>query len=228
MADWLQTLIPNVMQNPQELVTALRDTLIMVSISGAISLVLGVILGVVLVVTRRKGILQNAVVFNLLDKLVNIMRSIPFIILLAAIYPLTRLIAGTAIGIKGALVPLVFGTVPFFSRQIETALLELDNGLIEAAQAMGTSPWGIIFRVYLRESIPGMVRATMITFISLLGLSAMAGAVGAGGLGDYAIRLGYQRFRNDVTLVTVLVQLLLVSIIQALGNWIVRRTTHHG
>lgn len=228
MADWLQTLIPNVMQNPQELVTALRDTLIMVSISGAISLVLGVILGVVLVVTRRKGILRNAVVFNLLDKLVNIMRSIPFIILLAAIYPLTRLIAGTAIGIRGALVPLVFGTVPFFSRQIETALLELDNGLIEAAQAMGTSPWGIIFRVYLRESIPGMIRATMITFISLLGLSAMAGAVGAGGLGDYAIRLGYQRFRNDVTLVTVLVQLLLVSIIQALGNWIVRRTTHHG
>lgn len=228
MADWLQTLIPNVMQNPQELVTALRDTLIMVSISGGISLVLGIILGVTLVVTRRKGILQNAVVFNILDKLVNIMRSIPFIILLAALYPLTRLIAGTAIGIKGALVPLVFGTVPFFSRQIETALLELDNGLIEAAQAMGTSPWGIIFRVYLRESIPGMVRATMITFISLLGLSAMAGAVGAGGLGDYAIRLGYQRFRNDVTLVTVLVQLLLVSIIQALGNWIVRRTTHHG
>lgn len=226
MAEWLQNLIPNVMQNPQELVTALRDTLIMVSISGGISLILGVILGVVLVVTRRGGVMQHAVLFNILDKSINLLRSIPFIILLAALYHVTRGLMGTAIGIRGAIVPLVFGTVPFFSRQIETALLELDNGLIEAAQAMGTSPWGIIFRVYLRESIPGMVRATMITFVSLLGLSAMAGAVGAGGLGDYAIRLGYQRFKDDVTWVTVLLLLALVSIIQALGNWAIRRTHH--
>lgn len=226
MVEWLHRLIPNVMQNPQELVKALRETLVMVSVPGAISLVLGVILGVILVVTRRGGIMQNAVVFNILDKVINILRSIPFIILLTALFPVTRAIMGTAIGIKGAIVPLVFGTVPFFSRQIETALLELDQGLIEAAQAMGTSPWGIIFRVYLRESIPGMVRAVMITFVSLLGFSSMAGAVGAGGLGDYAIRLGYQRFKSDVTLVTVLVLLVLVSIIQALGNWVVKRTTH--
>lgn len=227
MAEWLNTLIPNVMQNPQELVYALRDTMIMVSISGGISLILGIVLGVVLVVTRRGGVMQNMVLFNVLDKAINIFRSIPFIILLAAIYPITRAIMGTAIGIRGAIVPLVFGTVPFFSRQIETALLELDHGLIEAAQAMGTGPWGIILSVYLRESIPGMVRATMITFVSLLGLSAMAGAVGAGGLGDYAIRLGYQRYRNDVTMVTVLVLLILVSIIQALGNWVIKRTTRH-
>lgn len=224
MTEWLRTIIPNVMQNPRELTAALGDTVVMVSISGGISLALGIVLGVVLVVTRRGGILQNGVLFNILDKTINVLRSIPFIILLAALYPVTRALMGTAIGIRGALVPLVFGTVPFFSRQIETALLELDRGLIEAAQAMGTGPFGIIFRVYLRESIPGMVRATMITFVSLLGLSAMAGAVGAGGLGDYAIRLGYQRFRNDVTLITVLVLLALVSIIQALGNWAVRKT----
>jgi D-methionine transport system permease protein len=139
---------------------------------------------------------------------------------------LTRLISGTAIGVNGAIVPLVFGTVPFFSRQIESALTELDSGLIEAAQSMGSGPIEIIFRVYLKECIPGIVRGTTITAISLIGLTAMAGAVGAGGLGDFAIRFGYQRNQIDVTYASVIVLVVLVSIIQVIGNVIVNNNNH--
>ena len=133
---------------------------------------------------------------------------------------------GTAIGTKGALVPLVIGTVPFFSRQIESALLELDKGVIEAAQSMGSSPIEIIFRVYLKESIPNIVRAITITFVSLVGLTAMAGSIGGGGLGDFAIRYGYQRYQNDITFVTVVILLIIVNVIQGLGNYIIKKTTH--
>lgn len=133
---------------------------------------------------------------------------------------------GTAIGTKGAMVPLVFGTVPFFTRQVETALAELDHGLIEAAQAMGNSPFEIIFRVYLKESIPALTRGTSITAISLVGLTAMAGAVGGGGLGDFAIRYGHQRNQTDVTWVTVLLMLILVSVLQGAGDLIIKKTRH--
>ena len=162
----------------------------------------------------------------MLDKVVNTCRSIPFIILLAAVIPLTRLIVGTALGTKGALVPLIIGTVPFFSRQIESALSELDQGLIEAAQSMGSSPIEIILRVYLKESIPNIVRATTITFISLVGLTAMAGSVGGGGLGDLAIRYGYQRYQTDVTFVTIIILLIIVNVIQGVGDFIIKKTTH--
>ena len=133
---------------------------------------------------------------------------------------------GTAIGTKGAFLPLVFGTVPFYARQVESALAQLDPGLIEAAESMGSTPWEIIDRIYLKESIPALSRGTTITIISLVGLTAMAGAVGGGGLGDFAIRYGHQRNQVDVTYVTVLILLVAISLIQAFGTWLERKTTH--
>jgi D-methionine transport system permease protein len=226
MVELLVKLIPNVMRKPGELYTSILQTLVMVGVSGSISFCIGIVFGVLLVTTSPGGILKNRGVFLYLDKTINLFRSIPFIILLAALIPLTRLVVGTAIGTRGAILPLVFGTVPFFSRQIESALAEVDGGIIEAAKSMGSSPLGIIFRVYLRESIPSIARATTITLVSLTGLTAMAGAVGAGGLGDFAIRYGHQRNQFDVTVVTVLVLLILVSFIQGIGSWIIKRTTH--
>ena len=226
MAELINKLLPNVVNKVPELGKAVVDTFYMIGISGGISFVFGLILGIILVVTKKGNILENKIVFNVLDKIINIFRSIPFIILLAAAIPLTRAIVGTAVGTKGALVPLVIGTVPFFTRQIESALSELDNGLIEAAQSMGSSPLEIIFRVYLKESIPNIIRATTITFISLVGLTAMAGSVGGGGLGDLAIRYGYQRFQNDVTFVTIIILLIIVNLIQGIGDLIIKKTTH--
>jgi len=226
MQEFLSNNIPNVMTKVPEFYKGILQTVEMVGKSGSISFVLGLFFGTVITVTKKGGILQNAVIYQLLDKLVNFFRSIPFIILLAGLIPVTRLISGTAIGVKGAIVPLVFGTVPFFTRQIETALAEIDYGLIEAAQSMGSSPVGIIFRIYLRESIGAITRVTTITAISLVGLSAMAGAVGAGGLGDFVIRYGHQRNQIDVTYVTIIVLVLLISIIQAIGTLIVRKSTH--
>lgn len=226
MLEFLNKLLPNVMSKLPDFYRSIGETLIMLLWSGSISLVIGLFLGIVLIVTKSGGILENKVVFQILDKTINFLRSIPFIILLFALIPLTRLIAGTAIGVKGAIIPLVFGTVPFYSRQIETALAELNPGLIEAAESMGSSKLDIIFRVYLRECIGGIVRGTTITAISLIGLTAMAGAVGAGGLGDFAIRFGYQRNQIDVTYVSVLSLVLLVNIIQITGNFIVKKNSH--
>lgn len=226
MAELLQRLAPNVMGKLPELWECCGQTLIMLLVSGLISFLFGMALGVLLTVTRRGGILPNAVLFTAADKAVNIFRSVPFIILLFALIPLTRAVTGTAIGTRGAILPLVFGTVPFFSRQIESALSELPDGLVRAAQSMGVGPLGIITRVYLRECIPGIVRAATITFVSLVGLTAMAGAVGGGGLGDFAIRYGYQRNQMDVTYASVLILLLLVSVIQWIGNFVIRKTTH--
>ena len=202
------------------------DTLRMTGRAGAIAFVGGLFLGVVLTVTKEGGILQAKALYQVLDKIINFFRSIPFIILLAALIPLTRLISGTAIGVEGAIVPLVCGTIPFFARQIESALAEMDPGLVEAALSMGSSPVEIIFRVYLKECIPGIVRAVTITAISLIGLTAMAGAVGAGGLGDFAIRFGYQRNQTDVTLASILVLAGLVSLIQLAGNMTAKKHTH--
>ncbi|WP_019230413.1 methionine ABC transporter permease [Sedimentibacter sp. B4] len=226
MQGFLSSLFPNVLSKLPDFYESIYDTLIMVGWSGSISFILGLVLGIVLTVTKKGGILQNQAFFQILDKIINFFRSIPFIILLASLIPLTRLISGTAIGVDGAIVPLVFGTVPFFSRQIESALAELDSGLIEAAQSMGSGPLEIIFRVYLKECIPGIARGTTITAISLIGLTAMAGAVGAGGLGDFAIRFGYQRNQIDVTYASVIVLVGMVSIIQIIGNTIVKKNSH--
>lgn len=226
MQELLNKWIPNVMGRLPDFWQAIGDTLLMVVWSGVISFVLGLALGVVVTVTRPGGILENRVVYQLLDKLINFIRSIPFIILLTAVMPLSRLIMGTAIYVRGAIVPLVFGTVPFFTRQVESALAQVDKGLVEAALSMGSSPMEIVFRVYLRESIAAIARGTTITLISLIGLTAMAGVVGAGGLGDFAIRYGHDRNMTDVTYVTVLVVFLLVSLIQFIGGRIVKKNTH--
>ena len=226
MQEFLTNVLPNVMSKPNDLYISFSQTIYMMFISGLISFVFGVIFGVILIVTSEAGILKNRLIYTLLDNLVNIFRSIPFVILLAALIPFTRIIMGSAIGTKGALVPLVFGTVPFFTRQIESALAEVDKGLIEAAESMGSSPLEIIFRVYLRESLPGIIRATQITFISLIGLTAMAGAIGGGGLGDYAIRYGHQRGQTDVTYITVFIILIMVSVIQSIGTFFIKKTTH--
>lgn len=221
-----QSLFPNLVDKLPEFYNSFVQTLFMTGFSGIISLVLGLFIGITLTVTKKGGILENAVLSSVLDKTVNTFRTIPFIILLALLIPLTRMIAGTAIGTKGAIVPLIFGTVPFFARQVETALAELDKGLIEAALSMGSSPVEIIKRVYLKESLPGLIRAVTITAISLIGLTAMAGAVGGGGLGDFAIRYGHQRNQTDVTLATVIVLILLVSFLQSLSNWIISKISH--
>lgn len=226
MEELIQKLLPNVITKLPEIYKATGETLLMIAVAGLISFFIGIILGVILVVTGKGNILENKPIYYVLEKIINITRSIPFIILLAAAIPLTRVIVGTAIGTKGSYVPLVLGTIPFFARQIENALSEIDKGVIEAAQAMGSSPFEIIFRVYLKESIPSIVRATTITFVSLVGLTAMAGSVGGGGLGDLAIRYGYQRYQVDITYVTVIILLVFVNIIQGAGNIIIKKTTH--
>ena len=218
--------MPNVMVRLAAFGKAIGDTLIMVAWSGSIAFVLGLVLGVVLILTRPGGILENKVLYQVLDKVINFFRSIPFIILLTWVIPLSRAIMGTAIDVPGAIVPLVLGTVPFFSRQVESALAETDKGLVEAALSMGSSPMEIIFRVYLREGVAAIARATTITAISLVGLTAMAGAVGSGGLGDFAIRYGHDRGMTDVTWVTVIVVFILVSILQLFGNLVVKKSRH--
>ena len=226
MQEFLNTYFGNVMAKLPDFYGSILDTLRMPGRAGAIAFVGGLFLGVLLTVTKEGGILQARALYQVLDKIINFFRSIPFIILLAALIPLTRLISGTAIGVEGAIVPLVCGTIPFFARQIESALAEMDPGLVEAALSMGSSPVEIIFRVYLKECIPGIVRAVTITAISLIGLTAMAGAVGAGGLGDFAIRFGYQRNQTDVTLASILVLAGLVSVIQLAGNMAAKKHTH--
>lgn len=226
MQEILNKLIPNVMAKLPDFYAAIGDTLLMVIWSGAISFVLGLLLGVLLTVTKPNGILENKTVYQILDKLISLFRSIPFIILLTWVMPVSRAIMGTAIYVRGAIVPLVFGCVPFFTRQVQSSLAELDPGLIEAALSMGSGPVEIIFRVYLKESVAAIARGTTITAISLLNLTAMAGVVGAGGLGDFAVRYGHDRNMTDVTNVTVIVLVLLVCIMEFIGGRVVKKSTH--
>ena len=226
MQELLTKLIPNFMDRLPTFFEAIGDTLLMVVWSGAISFVLGLALGVLITVTKPGGILENKVAYQILDKVISLFRSIPFIILLTWVIPLSRAIMGTAINVPGAIVPLIMGTVPFFSRQVEGALDEIDHGLIEAVLSMGSSPLEIIFRVYLRESVSAIARGTTITAISLVGLTAMAGAVGSGGLGNFAIQYGHDRNMTDVTWVTVIVVFIIVSIIQLVGNLVVKKNKH--
>lgn len=226
MLEWLNNLIPNVVDLYPELIKAFWETINMVIVSGVVSALVGIPIGVILVVTREGNILENKAIFKAIGGIINIFRSIPFVILLTAIIPVTRFLVGTTIGIKGAIVPLIFGTVPFVARQIESALLEIDEGVIEAAKAMGSSSLEIIFRVLLVEGLPGIVYALTITTVSLIGFSAVAGTVGGGGLGDFAIRYGYQYFKTDVMVVTIIVLLIVVNIIQALGEYLLKRLSH--
>ena len=202
------------------------DTLVMTLASTLFAYVIGVPLGVLLVITAKDGLWPQRALNTVLGWIVNVGRSIPFIILLTWVMPVSRAIMGTAIYVRGAIVPLVFGAVPFFTRQVESALAELDGGLIEAALSMGSTPLEIIFRVYLKESVAAIARGTTITAISLLNLTAMAGVVGAGGLGDFAIRYGHDRNMLDVTNVTVLVLVIIVCIMEFVGGKVVKKNTH--
>lgn len=226
MTDFFKTYLPNVYLIPDEFVEATKQTLYMSFWTAFIGGMIGIILGVTLVVTRPNGLLANRLLFEILDKLINIIRSIPFIILLSLLALTTRFLVGTTIGVKAALVPLIFGVVPFFARQIENALLEVDPGVIEAAEAMGTSPIGIILRVYLVEGLPGIIRVSALTIINVIGLTTMAGAVGAGGLGNLAISRGYNRFQTDVTIVATLLILILVFLSQFISNQLIKKITH--
>ena len=205
------------------LLEALGETLYMVAVSAGISTVLGVPLGVILVSTSRGHILQNLWLNRILGYIANATRSTPFIILMVAIIPLTRVLAGTSIGTNAAIVPLSIAAIPFVGRVVESALREVDYGLIEAAQAMGASPLQIIRRVLLPEAMPSIVLGLTLAVISLIGYSAMAGAIGGGGLGDLAIRFGYQRFRVEVMISTVVILIALVQLVQSAGDLLSRR-----
>ncbi len=206
--------------------TSLWETLVMVAISGVVGSLIGIPMGVLLRLSDEGGVLQNKAVNRVLGGIVNAVRSTPFIILLVAIIPLTRFVTGSSIGTAAAVVPLTIAAAPFIARLVETSLREVDQGLIEAAQAMGATTWQIVFKVLLPEALPGIVAGFTITLVSLTGYSAMAGAIGGGGLGDLGIRYGYQRFLPEIMLAVVLVLIVFVQALQSLGDWAVRRLSH--
>ena len=226
MQELLNNLFPYVMKKPEQLWKSVVETLQMTGWSGAFMFVFGLMFGVLLTVTKEGGILENKPFHQVLDKVINIFRSIPFVILIALLMNLTKWIMGTRIGVKGVIVPLVFGSTPFFARQVDAALASVDHGLVEAAQSMGVGPLGIIFRVYLKEGAAAIARGTTITLINLIGLTAMSGYVGAGGLGDYAITYGYNYNRMDIVWAAVIVTVLIVSIVQAIGTLVAKKATH--
>ncbi|MBO6205462.1 MAG: ABC transporter permease [Lachnospiraceae bacterium] len=222
----IQQLLPNVFEYAEDMYKAFGETLIMVLISGSIGLLAGLLLGIILVITADGGLYENKPLHKILETVINIFRSIPFVILVALLVSFTRALVGTSIGIKGAIVPMVVGIVPFISRLIEQALLEVDNGVIEAAKAMGISKSYIVFHILIPEARPGLIRSFVTATISLIGLSAMAGTVGGGGIGSFAVRYGYSRYMNDITFVTVVILILGVNIIQSLGNRVAIKISH--
>lgn len=202
---------------------ALGETIYMVIISMAVASLIGIPLGVLLHTTDKGQILENLAINQTVGSVVNAIRSVPFIILMVAIIPLTRFLVGSAIGTTAAIVPLVIASIPFIGRQVETSLKEVPAGLVEAALSMGATPTQIITKVLLPEAMPGIVSQLTTVIIALVGESAMAGAIGGGGLGDLAIRYGYQRFRPEVMLATVIILIVLVQLVQFLGNTLSKR-----
>ena len=199
------------------------DTIVMTGVATLFAYVLGTPVGVLLVVTAPNGLHPHPAFNSALSWLTNILRSVPFIILLFALIPLTRIIVGTSLGVKGAIVPLVVTAAPFAARMVEQSLAEVDGGLVEAAQSFGASTWQIVWKVFLRECLPSFIRGVSITFVTLFGYSAMAGAVGAGGLGDVAIRYGYQRWQFDVMIVAVVLCVVVVQVVQTAGDVLARK-----
>ncbi|WP_290371785.1 ABC transporter permease subunit [uncultured Parasutterella sp.] len=226
MNDTIQTLLPNLDRLSEELIESILQTATMVVVSGTIAWFLGLIVGILLVVTKPGGIMEQRAVFHFLDRSIDVLRAIPFIILIVILIPLSRLLVGTGSGVTGSFVALVFGTVPFFSRQIESVLSDVNPGLVEASLGMGFSPRQTVWEVYLKESIPGITRVTMITFVSFVGITAIAGAIGAGGIGDFAIRYGYQMGYRDMIWLCVAIILLVISAFQLMGQIIIKKTTH--
>ena len=195
----------------------------MVAVATIIGGIFGIPLGITLVTTSKGHILENRFINQILGTIVNIIRSIPFIILMVAIIPLTRLIAGTSIGTTAACVPLTIVAIPFLSRLVETSIRDVDFGLVEAAESMGATPFQIIRKVLIPEALPTIINNITVLIVNLIGASAMAGAIGGGGLGDIAIRYGYQRFRPDVMLATIIILIVVVNVIQAGGDFASRK-----
>ncbi|RFB12164.1 ABC transporter permease [Bacillus sp. HNG] len=204
--------------NTEQIIEALIETIQMVAFSFIFSIILGLPLGILLFVTRKGQILENQPVFTVVNAIINIFRSIPFIILLVAIIPVTRLIVGTSIGTAAAIVPLVFYAGPYIARLVESSLLEVDEGVLEAANAMGATPFQTIFRFLLPEALSSLVVNFTIATIGLIGASAMAGTVGGGGIGDLAITYGYQRFDTTTMIITVVILIVMVQGLQSFGN----------
>ncbi|WP_317382368.1 methionine ABC transporter permease [Megasphaera stantonii] len=201
----------------------IQETVFMVAVSTVIAAIIGIPLGITLVTTSRGHILENRFINQILGTVVNIIRSIPFIILMVAIIPLTRIIAGTSIGTTAACVPLTIVAIPFLSRLVETSIRDVDFGLVEAAESMGATPFQIIRKVLIPEALPTIINNITVLVVNLIGASAMAGAIGGGGLGDIAIRYGYQRFRADVMLATIIILIVGVNLIQACGDFASRK-----
>lgn len=199
------------------------ETLYMVFFSTLFSLIIGFPVGILLVITREGNIWEKPKLNRVLEVVINTLRSFPFIILMILLFPLSRLIVGTTIGSTAAIVPLSISAAPFVARMIEGAINEVDKGLIEASSSMGADNWTIIFKVMIPETLPHIIHGITVTVVSLIGFSAMAGTIGAGGLGDLAIRFGYQRFKTDIMIYAVIVIIILVQLLQSLGNYLVYR-----
>lgn len=204
-------------------INAFWQTIVMVGVSAGIAFLVGVPMAIVLTTTAPGGIYERPALHRVLGTTVNVLRSAPFIILLVALIPFTRFVVGTSIGLWAAVVPLTIASIPFFARVAEVSLREVDRGLVEAAQAMGCSRWDIVRHVLVPEALPGIVAGFTLTLVTMIGSSAMAGAVGAGGLGDLAIRYGYQRFDTTVMLQVIAVLIVLVGSVQWTGDWLARR-----
>ena len=206
------------------LLTGTLETLQMTVISTVVAMILGIPLGVILVVTSKGHILENLAVNKALGVVINATRSVPFIILMVAIIPFTRMVAGTSIGTTAAIVPLTIAAIPYTARMVETSIREIPFGLIEAAESMGASPYQIIKKVLIPEALPSIIENMTVVIVSLIGSSAMAGTIGGGGLGDLAIRYGYQRFQADVMIATIIVLIIIVQLIQFIGSTWSRKT----
>lgn len=228
MTEFIEKVAPNLYAYRDRFFTSCQATGEMFVRAGLIAFVVGMLFGVILVVTRKDGIAENPVVYQISNLVINVFRAIPFIILLIFLIPFTRAVVGTAIGVRGAILPLVFGTVPLYTRQVEVALSGVNPGKVEAARSMGSGTLGIIFRVYLHEAVPELIRVTTVTAISMIGLTTMAGAVGAGGIGSFAINYGQNQGHQDIVNVCVVVLLVIVFIIQSIGNLLAKKTTNRG
>ena len=215
-------------QTIEMLLVGVWDTLYMTVAATFFSYVFGMVMGVTLVVCRKDGIRPNAFVYSVLDVVVNLTRSFPFLILMIAVIPFTRFLVGTTIGNNATVVPLVLAAAPFVARLVESSLLEVDNGVVEAAQSMGGSIWQIIVKVLLPEARPSLINGSAVSAITILGYSAMSGAVGGGGLGKLAIMYGYNRYQTDIMIITVVLLIIIVQAFQSSGNWATRRSDKRG
>ncbi len=209
-----------------DILEATLDTLIMLGVSSTFTLIFGLPLGILLFLTGKRQLLEQPRFYGILSFVVNVLRSVPFIILLIVMMPLTEIIVGSSLGVTGAIPPLVVGAAPFFARLVETALREVDRGIIEATQAMGATTRQIVTGALIPEALPGIIAGMTVTMIALVSYTAMSGVIGGGGLGDLAVRYGYQRFQDDVMVITVVLLVVLVQLLQMFGDRLVLRFSH--